>query len=65
MHWMVLSKTNGCKWIKNSLALDTWQPVDAVSGELYSTSVLDVFRALFDILDFWEKLKWPGTCSRR
>lgn len=60
-HWMELSKVNGSKWIRNSLQLDTWEPVDLAGGELYSTSVLDVYRALFDILDFWEKLKWPDA----
>lgn len=43
------------------LPYNSWEPVDADSGELYSTSVLDVFRALFDILDFWEKLDWPDA----
>jgi hypothetical protein len=60
-HFMELSKVNGSKWIRNSLQLDTWKPVDLAGGELYSTSVLDVYRALFDILDFWEKLKWPDA----
>lgn len=57
LHWIFLSKKSSAMWISNSIEIDSWQPVR--EGDLYSTSVLDVFRALFEILDFWNKIQWP------
>ncbi len=58
-HWILLSKKSSASWISNSIELDSWEPVR--EGDLYSTSVLDVFRALFEILDFWNKIQWPDA----
>eukprot|EP00051_Salpingoeca_urceolata_P014913 m.190408 g.190408 ORF g.190408 m.190408 type:complete len:1384 (+) comp18230_c0_seq2:259-4410(+) len=55
--WIELSQEHGERWISNSLKLDKWEPLRA--EDMYSTSVLDVFRALFEILEFWQKLDWP------
>lgn len=61
VHWIALAKTNGCKWIQSSIDQDPFTPIH--DSELYSNSVLDVFTALYEILDFWDKIQWPGRPS--
>jgi hypothetical protein len=57
-YWLRLAKINGEKWIKNSLLLDPLKPSE---DRCYSTSAIDVFRAFQEIIEFWERLKWPGS----
>jgi len=59
LHWMRLSKVNAEIWVSNALRYDTWEPVAV--GEQFSTSVLDVFRVVYEILSFWERLQWQHT----
>ncbi|EGD76376.1 hypothetical protein PTSG_01077 [Salpingoeca rosetta] len=61
IEWLYLSKVNCKEMISRSLDLDTWTPINEDKGELFSTSVIDCYRILFDILSFWASIDWPDV----
>ena len=61
VEWLFLSRANCKEMILRSFDLDSWEPINEESGELFSTSVIDCYRILFDILSFWAEIDWPGA----
>jgi hypothetical protein len=42
--------------ITNCVQLDDWKPV--TKNKWFSSSVVDLFRVLYEILDLWDKIDW-------
>ena len=56
--WLDETKLNSTTWVQNAIAIDTL--VQSGGALIYSSSVVDVFRGLNDIVDVWKQLAWPG-----
>ena len=45
------------------MELDPWVAVGQSEDACFSASVIDTFCVLFEILEFWSKLDWPGNSA--
>eukprot|EP00039_Didymoeca_costata_P029843 m.26662 g.26662 ORF g.26662 m.26662 type:complete len:1540 (+) comp7821_c0_seq2:204-4823(+) len=62
IEWLAQAKKWAFQLIENSLQNDTWKPV--TTSDWYSASVLDVFRAIYEILEVWTRIDWPDRIVR-
>jgi hypothetical protein len=69
-HWLDNLSTKTQQWVINSLKADTFEAINAESNDLeqdgstYSSSIKDLFQAVYAELDFLIDLDWTNVVQR-
>ena len=61
--WLEHAHEAAIKLIDTSVAVDDWEPVTARA--FYSSSVVDVFRVSYEMLEVWIRINWPDPVVRQ
>ena len=61
--WLEHAREAAIKLIDTSVAVDDWEPVTARA--FYSSSVVDVFRVIYEMLEVWNRINWPDPVVRQ
>jgi hypothetical protein len=61
--WLSLTDTKLDEWVGSSVAMDSWDPVLPPSA-MHSSSVVDIFAAFNQTLDFIDQLRWPNEVTK-
>ena len=62
LDWIDESEFWAKQLIDNCMELDLWKPVSA--NNWFSSSVVDVFRVVYEILDVWDQIDWLDKVAR-
>ena len=62
LDWIDQSEFWAKQLIDNCMELDVWKPVSA--NNWFSSSVVDVFRVVYEILDVWEQIDWLDQVAK-